>query len=76
MHKRVTAVVDDEVLRPREALGLPNGSEVEIVVRPLPTIEESPTRVQAFERAMGAIQASMAEHPDEWTAMREELETR
>ncbi len=67
MHKRVTAVVEDDIIRPREPLGLPNGSEVEVVLRPqFRTPEEIRQGAERVRELLATIREEATAYPEEW----------
>jgi predicted DNA-binding antitoxin AbrB/MazE fold protein len=62
----VKAVVQDGVLRPLEPLSVPEGREVEVVVRVIPTPEERDEQHHRFRETLRRIREEAARYPDEW----------
>ena len=64
--QQVKAVVEDGVLRPLEPLSVPEGRQVELVVRVILTPEERQEQHQRFRETLRRIREAAANYPDEW----------
>ena len=63
MVKHVSAVVENGQLRLTEPLDLPEGREVELAVRVLPTPEEQEQDIAELEAALKELREAAAEYP-------------
>jgi predicted DNA-binding antitoxin AbrB/MazE fold protein len=65
---QVKAVVQDGVLRPLEPLAVPEGREVEVVVRVIPTPEEREEKARRLEEALTRFHEEADKLGPEWWA--------
>jgi len=66
MGQRITAVVENGLLRPTEPLSMPEGKVIEIeFVRPVRT-EAEKMRIRDLEHALDELQAEAANYSDAW----------
>lgn len=66
MAQRITAVVENGLLRPTEPLSMPEGKIIELeFVRPALT-EADEKRIRELEQALDDLQAEGANYSDEW----------
>jgi predicted DNA-binding antitoxin AbrB/MazE fold protein len=72
MVRQIHAVVDGGRLLPTEPLDLPEGREVELVVRLVPTPEEAAERARRFEESLRRVQEAAAQYRDDWWDQLEE----
>lgn len=67
MGRKITAVVEDGVLRPTEPLELPEGETLELeVVRLREPDQAREDRIRAFEQALDRFQEEARQLPREW----------
>jgi predicted DNA-binding antitoxin AbrB/MazE fold protein len=65
--QKITATVENGVLRPSAPLGLPEGERFELeVVRPLSLDAEAEARVRRLDEAFDAFWEEAAKYPQEW----------
>ena len=74
MVKHVTAVVENGVLRPLEPLEIPEGREVELVVRLVPAQEEIRRRIEAVKAMQDTWPETDGELAEDWEAFHQELQ--
>ena len=66
--RQVKAVVEGGLLRPLEPLAVPDGREVELVVRVIPTPEEREEKARRLENALAEFREEADKLGPEWWA--------